>query len=107
MEIHIQNPGFNSHLNILKFEEYPFCSYNQACINYSLHHYNSISLQSTDSQDIPRSISPLRSPIAVAAAVKAAPPADHLPLAVSPRFNFKDVETSYVGASSIGKYMND
>ena len=30
-------------------------------------------------------------------------PQDHLPLAVSPRFNWKDVETSYVGSSSIGE----
>ena len=59
-----------------------------------------------DSQDLAgrRSISPIRSPIAAAAAVKG--PADHLPLAVSPNFNFKDVDTTYVGASAIGKYTN-
>ena len=63
-------------------------------------------LQSLDSQDLAgrRSISPIRSPIAAAAAVKG--PADHLPLAVSPNFNFKDVDTTYVGASAIGKDIN-
>ena len=66
-----------------------------------------IYLQSIDSQDLAgrRSISPIRrSPIAAAAAVKG--PADHLPLAVSPNFNFKDVDTTYVGASAIGKDIN-
>ena len=63
-------------------------------------------LQSLDSQDLAgrRSISPIRSPIAAAAAVKG--PADHLPLAVSPNFNFKDVDTTYVGASAIGNDIN-